>query len=71
MCAVCMSSPCHPQCPNAPEQKPVLRCVECGEGIYEEDKYFESAYGEICEECMDNKSPEEILELFDERFSIA
>jgi hypothetical protein len=49
----------------------VLRCVECGEGIYEEDKYFESAYGEICEECMDNKSPEEILELFDERFSIA
>lgn len=37
MCSLCRQFPCHPRCPNAPEPVPLMRCKECGEGIYEGD----------------------------------
>lgn len=48
MCSMCLSIPCHPRCPNAPEAVPVHRCGKCGEGIFEGDKYFDSQEGYIC-----------------------
>ena len=38
MCSLCRQFPCHPRCPNAPEPVPLMRCKECGEGIYEGDE---------------------------------
>lgn len=35
MCEICLSTPCRPQCPNAPEPTPVLRCCKCKEEIFE------------------------------------
>lgn len=71
MCEVCGLAPCHPRCPNAPEQKPVYRCCECDGGIYEGDKYFQYGNLEICESCMDEKSAEGVLRLFDEKMMTA
>lgn len=71
MCAVCKMTPCHPSCPNAPEPRAFMRCIECGEGIYADDKYFDAGIGGICEECMENKKISEILELLGEQFSVA
>lgn len=41
MCSECMRTPCHPLCPNAPEQKAVYKCKYCCEGIVEGDEYVE------------------------------
>ncbi len=71
MCMICNSVPCHPRCPNAPEQTPLMRCRECGGGIYADDKYFDAGDGCICWECMEEKSTEEILGLFGESLSVA
>lgn len=71
MCSICMQNPCHPRCPNAPEYKPIMRCLECGEGIYVGDKYYDTGYGGICGECMEDKTVSEILELLGERLSVA
>lgn len=49
----------------------VFLCTECGEPIYKGDKMFISPYGPVCLECLENMSPEEILELFDERMELA
>lgn len=71
MCAICLQTPCHPRCPNAPEPEPMYWCCECGEGIFEGDKYFQYGNSEICEACMDEKTTEEMLELFEERLRTA
>lgn len=71
MCSECLMSPCHPRCPNAPEPTPIFRCRVCGEGIYEGDKYFDDGNSEICSECMDDMSVEEMLELFGETMKTA
>ena len=71
MCELCRQYPCNSRCPNAPEPKPVMRCDECGEGIFEADEYFDTGKGAICKECMDEKSSSEILELLGEKFSVA
>lgn len=71
MCAVCMQMPCHPGCPNAPEPKPIYLCRKCGEGIFEGDKYFQDAKSKICEECMNEMSSDEMLDLFGERLITA
>ena len=71
MCSLCMRTPCHPRCPNAPEPEPIMRCIECGEGIFEDDKYYDSCSGAICKECMDDKNTSELMELFGEEFSTA
>lgn len=72
MCALCQSFPCHPRCPNAPDPVPVMRCAECGEGIYPGDDYYDIGNGEgICKGCIDEKSTSELMELFGESFSVA
>ena len=57
MCSLCLKTPCDSRCPNAPEPKPVVNCKECGGGI--------------CEDCMDDMTVSEMLELFGEKFTIA
>ncbi len=71
MCSVCLSVPCHPRCPNAPEPVPMYKCKKCGEGIFEGDKYFDNGNSEICSYCMEDMSMEEILALFDEKMKTA
>ena len=61
MCRICMSVPCHPRCPNAPEPVPVLKCDKCGEGIFEGDRYYISAVGNVCENCLDDMTANELL----------
>lgn len=41
MCSICLRTPCHPQCPNAPEPEAVYKCKYCGEGIVEGEEYVE------------------------------
>lgn len=72
MCSVCRQIPCHPRCPNAPEPKPVMRCAECGDGIYAGDDYYDIGDGSgICKECIEDKSTSELMDLFGEQFSVA
>ncbi len=72
MCSICRQIPCHPRCPNAPEPEPVYICSECGEGIFEEDKYYEAGNGDrICKDCIEDMSASELMELFGEEFSTA
>lgn len=47
MCSLCRQFPCHPRCPNAPEPVPLMRCKECGEGIYEGDEYSITTPGTV------------------------
>ena len=71
MCDECHMTPCHPRCPNAPEIKPVYVCEICGYGIYEGEKFFDGPKGYICEECMEEMSAGEFLEMFDKHMKIA
>lgn len=71
MCSECNLSVCSSRCPNAPEPEPVYKCKKCGDDILEGEKYFESEKGEICEACMEDMSPEEILKLFGEQLKTA
>lgn len=71
MCSVCMSNPCHPRCPNAPEPEPVYTCNKCGYGIFDGDKFFDGPEGYICEECLDDMTTDEILEMFGEKLQTA
>lgn len=71
MCSVCMSRPCHPRCPNAPEPKPVHTCDKCGYGIFEGDKFLDGPEGYICKECIDDMTADEILEMLGENLRTA
>jgi len=71
MCLECLRTPCDVRCPNASEPKALRSCTICGEEIYEGDKYFESDEGPMCEECMEEKSYEEILSIFGESMKTA
>lgn len=66
MCSVCMSIPCHHRCPNAREHKPVHKCCQCGEGIFEGDKYYENFKGYICMACIEDMSVSEIFSMLGE-----
>ena len=52
MCSLCLKTPCDSRCPNAPEPKPVVNCKECGVGIFEGERFYDSDKGPICEDCM-------------------
>lgn len=71
MCELCRQIPCMKICPNAQEPKPVEICLECGEGIYEGDEYFNGPDGQICEVCMEDKTVREVLEILGEKMTIA
>lgn len=63
MCSICGHNPCLPGCPNAPEPKAVHRCSECGDGIYEGDRYLEVGGDFYCEYCLDDMSKETLLDI--------
>lgn len=71
MCSVCLSTPCHPRCPNAPEPEPVHNCSWCREPIFEEDEYMETSEGPVCKDCIEGMSVAEFMEMIGEKFSIA
>lgn len=71
MCALCRKEPCDSGCPNAPDPEPVHKCVMCGFGIFEGDRYWNSPEGPICECCVDDMSGKEILEKMDEELKEA
>lgn len=52
MCEVCLTSPCNPRCPNAPEPEMIYICVSCGEGIEEGEDFFELDDGYYHEDCF-------------------
>jgi len=49
----------------------VHRCYKCGVGIFEGEKYLDSSKGQICEDCLDDMTVDEWLELFGESLAIA
>ena len=63
MCEVCRQTPCHPRCPNAPDPVPVHKCVECGDGIFDGDRYVEINGKFYCEWCLDDMAAETLLSL--------
>lgn len=71
MCDLCLSIPCHPRCPNAPEPAAVYSCCECGGGIQNGGKYYDSPEGYICEDCIEDMTVREFMELIGETFSTA
>lgn len=71
MCSICLQSPCNFRCPNATEPKAVYRCSVCGEGIYRWQKYFETVKGYICDECIEDMSATDLMEMMEERMEVA
>ena len=71
MCSLCLKTPCDSRCPNAPEPKPVVKCKRCNVGIFEGEKFYDSEKGPICEDCMDDMTVSEMLEMFGEKLTIA
>ena len=63
MCTVCISSPCHPRCPNAPDPKPVHHCGVCNDGIYPGDEYAEVDGNITCASCLNDMTPREVLNM--------
>ena len=55
MCDVCLKTPCHPRCPNAPEQEEiqVFVCSGCGGTIVDGQDYWEILGEQYCEHCID------------------
>lgn len=52
MCDTCRQTPCHPQCPNAPEPTVAHECICCGRDIYEGEFYYNVDGEPWCEDCM-------------------
>ena len=53
------------------EHVPLMRCKECGEGIYEGDEYYDTGNGGICKECIEDMTANELFDLFGESYSVA
>jgi hypothetical protein len=54
MCEICLRSPCHNRCPNAPDPRAVFICSGCGRDIYDGDDYWDVMGEQFCERCIDN-----------------
>jgi len=54
MCEICLSLPCHPRCPNAPDPPTVFICSGCGEPIYDGDDYWDLVGEQFCEGCIED-----------------
>lgn len=62
MCDICLRTPCHSGCPNAPEPTAIYTCDRCSEPILADDKYLEEPDGDyLCENCLDNMTTLELL----------
>lgn len=65
MCSVCHQTPCHPQCPYAPELPAVYECKRCGESIVVGDEYYEMDGDYYHEECFEDNALELLLKSSD------
>ena len=63
MCDICLSSPCLPRCPNAPEPPSIGKCEHCGEPIHIGENYADIDGGLSCEDCLDDFSTSEWLDV--------
>ena len=54
MCEICLHSPCHSRCPNAPGPTPVFICSGCGREMFEGDAYWDVLGEQFCSECIDD-----------------
>lgn len=52
MCEICLTTPCHPRCPNAPSPRRVCWCIHCGKPIREGDDFYDVDGEPWCEDCM-------------------
>ncbi len=71
MCSLCLSTPCHPRCPNEPEPVPVHTCKWCNEPIFAEEEYMDTPDGPVCKDCIEGMGVSEFMEMIGEKFSIA
>lgn len=62
MCSECRMSPCHPQCPNAPEPPKVYTCKICGEPIVEGEEYYEMDAEFYHEECFEDNAVQILMD---------
>lgn len=62
MCDICVSSPCIPGCPNAPDPPQVYVCSGCGDPIYDGDDYWDLMGEQWCENCIDDARKEAVYE---------
>ena len=65
MCSECLSTPCHPRCPNAPDPEPLYECAYCDGGIYAGEKMvrIDGVYFHLS--CLKDMDIEELMELVD------
>ena len=64
MCEICGGTFEHfPGCPYEPEPKAVYQCCVCGEPICDGDKYIDGIKGCVCEECVQDLSIDEFMEI--------
>jgi hypothetical protein len=52
MCDICLQSPCHYRCPNAPDPPSVYICSGCGHEILDGEDYWDIMGEQWCEECI-------------------
>ena len=52
MCDVCLRTPCHPRCPNAPAPPAVFVCSGCGHDIFAGEDYWDIMGEQWCEDCV-------------------
>lgn len=70
MCEICLHSPCLRGCPN--EEIPVAgTCDHCGDDLAVGDKYVDLYGYHVCENCIDNMTVSDILEILDLSFETA
>ena len=62
MCDICRQSPCHPQCPNAPDPPTVYVCKSCGDPIVVGDEYYEFDGDYYHEECFEDNATAILVE---------
>lgn len=62
MCELCLNHPCRTACPN--EVIPDIgKCDACGEPITVGSRYADIFGNRVCEDCIDNMSRCELLEM--------
>jgi hypothetical protein len=52
ICDICLHTPCHPRCPNAPDPPIVFYCDICNDPIYEGDDYYDFGEEKYCYDCV-------------------
>lgn len=71
MCEVCLTSPCNPRCPNAPEPPTVYTCEYCREPIVVGEDYWQLDGDYWHEDCFDDQLKVIVKERFDAYHGIA